>query len=297
MRRRRRNEARLDVTVFRQAAQTVHLLRSFSDIVMSTTTYSIAQDFHDDTSNNHFGACFNYFGDLETLYCLQLYKHSIVFTFLNTIVFTFINTLLPLPFLTLYCLHLHWQYLAFTFTNTLLPSPLFGTPLSSPLLTLYCLHLYLALYCLYLYFTFIYTQLTLHFFTFIDTIAFTFTDTLLPSPLLTLTFTLMWYSIVFTFIDILLPLPLFGALLPLSLFDIHCLHLYWHSIALTFIDTLLPSPLFGTGTGVKEAFFRDPQNLLQQVDSKRQTPYLRRFQRKSGTRLRTVERSPRQTRN
>ena len=45
--------------------------------------------------------------------------------------------------------------------------------------------------------------------------------------------------------------------------------------------------------GVKKAFYRDLHNLLQQVDSKDKVLIFRRLQRKSGTILQTVERSPR----
>ena len=52
------------------------------------------------------------------------------------------------------------------------------------------------------------------------------------------------------------------------------------------------APTLQAETGVKEAFCRDLHNLLQRR-LQRLTPYLRRLQRKSRTRLRTVERSPR----
>ena len=57
------------------------------------------------------------------------------------------------------------------------------------------------------------------------------------------------------------------------------------------------APTLQAEAGVKEAFYRDLHNLLQQADSKDKLFYLRRLQRKSGTRLRTVGRRPRQTRN
>ena len=48
------------------------------------------------------------------------------------------------------------------------------------------------------------------------------------------------------------------------------------------------APILQAETGVKEAFYRDLHNLLQQVDPKDKLLFPRRFQRKSGTRLRTV---------
>ena len=53
------------------------------------------------------------------------------------------------------------------------------------------------------------------------------------------------------------------------------------------------APTLQTKTGVMEAFYRDLHNLLQQVDSKDKVLIFRRLQRKSGTILQTVERSPR----
>ena len=53
------------------------------------------------------------------------------------------------------------------------------------------------------------------------------------------------------------------------------------------------APTLQAETGVKEAFYRNLHNLLRQVASKDKTPYLRRLQRESGTRLQTMERSPR----
>ena len=53
------------------------------------------------------------------------------------------------------------------------------------------------------------------------------------------------------------------------------------------------APTLQAETGVKVAFYRNLHNLLRQVASKDKTPYLRRLQRESGTRLQTMERSPR----
>ena len=57
------------------------------------------------------------------------------------------------------------------------------------------------------------------------------------------------------------------------------------------------APTLQAEIGVKEAFYRGLHDLQQQDDSKDKLFYLRRLQRKSGTRLRTVGRRPRQTRN
>ena len=55
------------------------------------------------------------------------------------------------------------------------------------------------------------------------------------------------------------------------------------------------SPTLQAEIGVKKAFYRNLHNLLQQVDSKDRLLILRGCNSKSGTRLRTVERRPRQT--
>ena len=57
------------------------------------------------------------------------------------------------------------------------------------------------------------------------------------------------------------------------------------------------APTLQVEIGVKEAFYHNLLNLLRQADSKKQFPYLERLQRKSVTRLRTVERSRKETRN
>ena len=57
------------------------------------------------------------------------------------------------------------------------------------------------------------------------------------------------------------------------------------------------APTLHVEIGVKEAFYHNLLNLLRQADSKKQFPYLERLQRKSVTRLRTVERSRKETRN